>query len=313
MDIVCYIGTMKHVVLSICVGLAISATAVEKSTLGTSHDFRGPVGLQLYSLRNDFSNDVAGTLAKVRAMGFRYVETAGTYNLTPAELRRLLDVNGLKPISGHFPYDRYKNDMEGVIRDAKAIGLSYIGCAWIPHEGDFDEKECREAINVFNRAGEAAGKQRLKFFYHLHGYEFQPFQKGTLFDLLVSETKAAYVRFELDTYWALHPGQDPVELLKKHGQRWELLHLKDMRHGVKLGDLTGHSDVTNNVPLGTGQMDWPAILKAAQRIGVKWYFIEDESPTAAEQIPQTLKYLETVKFPEKDPEVPKKKPSPHGS
>jgi sugar phosphate isomerase/epimerase len=269
--------------------------------------------LQLYSLRNDFSNDVAGTLAKVRAMGFRYVETAGTYNLTPAELRRLLDVNGLKPISGHFPYDRYKNDMEGVIRDAKAIGLSYIGCAWIPHEGDFDEKECREAINVFNRAGEAAGKQRLKFFYHLHGYEFQPFQKGTLFDLLVSETKAAYVRFELDTYWALHPGQDPVELLKKHGQRWELLHLKDMRHGVKLGDLTGHSDVTNNVPLGTGQMDWPAILKAAQRIGVKWYFIEDESPTAAEQIPQTLKYLETVKFPEKDPEVPKKKPSPHGS
>ena len=304
---------MKHVVLSICVGLAISATAVEKSTLGTSHDFRGPVGLQLYSLRNDFSNDVAGTLAKVRAMGFRYVETAGTYNLTPAELRRLLDVNGLKPISGHFPYDRYKNDMEGVIRDAKAIGLSYIGCAWIPHEGDFDEKECREAINVFNRAGEAAGKQRLKFFYHLHGYEFQPFQKGTLFDLLVSETKAAYVRFELDTYWALHLVQDPVELLKKHGQRWELLHLKDMRHGVKLGDLTGHSDVTNNVPLGTGQMDWPAILKAAQRIGVKWYFIEDESPTAAEQIPQTLKYLETVKFPEKDPEVPKKKPSPHGS
>ena len=293
------------VFLTFCCGLAVAGGAVEKSNLGTSKDFKGPVGLQLYSLRDQFAKDVPGTLAKVRAMGFRYVETAGTYNLSAADFRRLLDVNGLKAISGHFPYDRYKNDVDGIIADAKAIGLSYVGCAWIPHEGTFDEQECRDAIKVFSHASEAVTRHRLKFFYHIHGYEFQPFEKGTLFDLLVSETKASHVRFQLDTFWALHPGQDPVKLLKNHGQRWELMHLKDMRHGVKLGDLTGHSDDTNCVPLGTGQMDWPAILKAANRIGVKWYFIEDEAPNAAEQIPQSLQYLETIKFPEKDPDEKK--------
>jgi sugar phosphate isomerase/epimerase len=74
------------------------------------------------------------------------------------------------------------------------------------------------------------------------------------------------------------------------------MHLKDMRKGLKTGELTGKTDVKNDVTLGTGQMDWPAILKAAKKAGIKYYFIEDESPTAAEQIPQSLKFLESVKF-----------------
>jgi sugar phosphate isomerase/epimerase len=73
------------------------------------------------------------------------------------------------------------------------------------------------------------------------------------------------------------------------------MHVKDMRKGVR-GDLTGRSDVTNDVSVGTGQMDWPAILKAAEQAGVKWYFIEDESPTVTEQIPKSLNFLEEVKF-----------------
>ncbi len=111
----------------------------------------------------------------------------------------------------------------------------------------------------------------------------------------MSETNPKFVRFEMDIFWIVHPGQDPVKLLDKHGARFELMHLKDMKKGVK-GDLSGHSPVTNDVALGTGQMDLPAILSAAKRAGVKWYFIEDESPTAAEQIPQSLRYLEQVKF-----------------
>jgi len=73
------------------------------------------------------------------------------------------------------------------------------------------------------------------------------------------------------------------------------MHVKDMKKGVK-GDLTGHSDVSNDVALGTGLMDWPAILKAAQKAGVKWYFIEDESPRSVQQIPQSLRFLEQLKF-----------------
>jgi len=86
-----------------------------------------------------------------------------------------------------------------------------------------------------------------------------------------------------------------VKILRKYPGRFELFHVKDMKKGLK-GDLTGHTDVSNDVALGTGQMNWPAILEAARQAGVKWYFIEDESPTAAAQIPQSLRYLEQLKW-----------------
>ena len=87
-----------------------------------------------------------------------------------------------------------------------------------------------------------------------------------------------------------------MKLLEKYGSRFELMHVKDMKKGVQTGEFTGKSDVNNCVTLGTGMMDWHAILKAAQRAGVKWYFIEDESPASAQQIPLSLRYLERVKF-----------------
>ncbi len=262
---------------------------------GVGPSFKGPIGLQLYSLRADFTRNVPSTVEKVKSMGFHLVELAGTYNLSPDKFKGMLADAGLKPVSGHFPFDRYKTDPEGIARDAKVLGLEYAGCAWIPHKDAFDEAECREAIQVFNKAGEVLRKQGIRFFYHVHGYEFTPFSKGTFLDLLMSETKPEWVTFQMDVLWVVHPGQDPVAWLKKYPKRWDLLHLKDLKKGVK-GNLTGGSDVTNDVTLGTGQMDWPAILKTARQIGVKYYFIEDESPTAAEQIPQSLRYLESVKW-----------------
>src|SRR5262249_3114730 len=133
-------------------------------SVGVGPSFKGPIGLQLYSLRADFSNDVPGTLAKVRGFGFNNVELAGTYNLTPEKFKALLDANSLKPVSGHFSYERFRDDPEGVLRDAKALGLQYAGCAWIPHEGNFNEKTCRAAAAVFNRAGQVLAKQGIRFF-----------------------------------------------------------------------------------------------------------------------------------------------------
>jgi len=182
---------------------------------GTGPSFKGPVGLQLYSLRGEFIGVVPATLAKVKGYGFKIVELAGTYNLSPEKFKQLLNTNGLTPVSGHFPFDRYRDDVEGVAREAKALGLLYTGCAWIPHEGDFDEKECRDAIAVFNRAGEALAKHGLKFFYHCHGYEFRPHGVGTFMDLLIKETNPKSVRFEMDVFWVAHPGQDPVNGLEK--------------------------------------------------------------------------------------------------
>jgi sugar phosphate isomerase/epimerase len=271
------------------------ATTTKQRSTGIGSSFKGPVGLQLYSLREQFAKDVPATMHQVQNFGIKYVELAGTYKVAPAKFRELLDTRGLRAISGHFSYEQCRDHIEDVARDAKVLGLQYVGCAWIPHKDPFDEKTCREAAAVFNRAGEALAKHGLKFFYHTHGYEFLPYGNGTLFDLLMAETKPEYVRFQMDVFWIVHPGQDPVKLFEKYGKRFELMHLKDMKKGTP-GGTTGHSDVTNDVPLGKGMIDLPAVLKAAKKNGVKWYFIEDESPTSIEQIPQSLRYLEQVKF-----------------
>ena len=292
---------MKRIISVLAaLGLLCCIHAAEKkeAEVGIGPNFKGPVGLQLYSLRADFGKDVPGTLDKVKNLGIKYVELAGTYNLAPEKFKQLLDERGLIPVSGHFPYERYRDDAEGVAKDAKALGLKYAGCAWIPHEGDFDEKTCRAAMAVFNKAGEMLAKQGIQFFYHTHGYEFQKFASGTLFDLLVRETHPKNVKYEMDVFWIVHPGKDPVRLLNEYGRRFELMHIKDMKKGTPTGLLTGHTDVNNDVALGTGVMDWQKILKAAKKAGVKYYFIEDESDSAAAQIPQSLKFLEQVTWPQ---------------
>jgi sugar phosphate isomerase/epimerase len=268
--------------------------AVQKTDKG--QNFENRIGLQLYSLREQFAKDVPKTLDQVRDFGIKYVETHSTYGLTPEKFRAELDSRGLRAVSGHFSYERCRDDIEGVAREAKILGLQYAGCAWIPHKDPFDEKTCREAIDVFNHAGEALAKHGLKFFYHTHGYEFLPYGKGTFFDLMMAETKPQFVDYEIDVFWIVHPGHDPVKLLEKYGSRFELMHVKDMKQGTPTGLFTGQSEVTNNVAVGAGVLDWPAIFKAGQKAGVKWYFLEDESPSSVQQIPQSLKYLANLKL-----------------
>ncbi len=276
------------------IAITNSGTLARAADAGIGPDFKGPIGLQLYSLRDQFAKDVPGTLDLVRDMGFKNVELAGTYKLTPEQFKSELDARGLKAISGHFPFERFRDDVEGIAREAKALGLQYAGCAWITHSGPFDEKSCREAIRVFNTAGEALAKHGIKLFYHTHGFEFQPFGSGTLFDLLMTETKPEYVTYEMDIFWVVHGGQNPATLFDKYGDRFSLVHLKDMRQGTPINLLTGSSDVKNDVAMGQGQIDYRRALPAAKKAGVKWYFIEDESPTSEQQIPQSLRYLERV-------------------
>lgn len=271
------------------------ATPQKQRQTGIGPAFKGPIGLQLYSLRQQFAKDVPATLDRVQNFGFKYVELAGTYDVAPAKFKEELEARGLKAISGHFSYDRCRDNIEDVAREAEELGLEYVGCAWIPHDGAFDEATCREAAAVFNRAGEALAKHKLKFFYHTHGYEFVPYRNGTLFDLLMAETKPDYVRFQMDVFWIVQPGQDPVRLLKQYGRRFELMHLKDMKRGTT-SDFTGHSDVSNDVPLGTGVIDLQAVLRAAKKSGVKWYFLEDESPAVVDQIPLSLRFLQQLRF-----------------
>ena len=254
------------------------------------------VGLQLYSLRNQFSKDVPGTLALIRSWGVTNVELAGTYGLTTEQFKAQLDAHGLKPISAHYGYDQFRTNLDWIIADAKKLGLQYVGCAWIPHGDQFDEKTCREAIQVFNRAGAELAQHGLKFFSHTHGYEFAPYKDGTYFDLMMAETNPKHVSYEMDIFWVAHAGLNPTDLMKKYGSRWQLMHLKGMKNGTPTGLFTGHSDVNNDVPVGQGQIAFPPLLKAAAAAGVKWYFIEDESDNSEQQIPVSLEYLRTVSW-----------------
>ncbi len=263
---------------------------------GTGDSFKGPLGIQLYSLRDEFKKDVPATLAKVHGFGFHDVELAGTYGKSPDEFNALLKANHLTAVAGHFSFERFRDDPEGVAKEAKALKLQWAGTAWVPHKDAVTEQWVRDTAKVFNNAGEVLAKHGIKFYYHNHGYEFVKTMDGTLFDLLVNETKPGVVYFEMDVMWTVFPGQDPVKLMEKHAGRWALMHIKDLKKGVPTGSLSGGTDNKNGVVIGTGQTDWPALLKASQKAGVKHYFIEDESPGVLEQIPQSLKYLEQIKF-----------------
>jgi sugar phosphate isomerase/epimerase len=282
--------------VSVC-GVAAWAVALSAEAAEPNTPFFNAVGLQLYSLRDQFAKDVPGTLDRTRDYGVHYVEIAGTYDLPLEKFAAMLKERNLQPIGMHFPYGRLRDDVEGCARDAKTLGLKYVGCAWAEHKEPFDEKQCREVAEVFNRAGKALAKHGLTFYYHNHGFEFQPWKDGeTLFDMLVQKTDPKYVTFQLDVLWAVLPGQDPVKLIEKYPGRWSLLHLKDLKKGVPTGKPQSSTDLTNDVTLGTGQVNWAPLIRAAMKDGVKYFFIEDESPSVTTQIPKSLEFLKKLEY-----------------
>jgi sugar phosphate isomerase/epimerase len=262
-------------------------------------DFAGTAGLQLYSLRDTFKTEPVVALDKAKTFGFTSAELYSGVPVPTEQLKTMLAERGITPISGHFSYDALKKDAAAEVKTAQALGLKFAGVAWIPHEiGNFGTADVQRAAADFQKFGEAFKAAGIQFFYHVHGYEFRPVTEGaseTFFDQLAAATKPDLVAFEMDVFWVTQPGADPVKLLEKYPGRWQLMHLKDIRKGARTGVFTGKAPLTDDVALGTGMVDWPAVLRTAAKTGVKHYFIEDESPTVLEQIPVSLKYLETLK------------------
>ncbi len=254
------------------------------------------IGLQLYSLRNQFKTDVPGTLAKIKEWNITFIEGGGTYGLPIEEFKALLKQNDLTMISVGAGFEELEKDPQAVAANAKAFGAKYVMCAWVPHKtGGFTMEEATKAIDVFNRAGRILHDQGLKFVYHPHGYEFRPQGDGTMFDYIIKRTDPRYVNYEMDVFWVKHPGQDPVELLNKYPSRFVLMHLKDRAPGTR-GNQEGTAPDETNVVLGKGDVGIKEVMDAARRLNfVKYYFIEDESPDVVEQIPQSLLYLKSIK------------------
>jgi len=256
--------------------------------------FTAPLGVQTYTFRKSFAVDPVKTLDTIKMMGFTEIEGSGG-RMAPEEFKRLCDERGLRIPSTGAGYEQLVRAPDSVAMRAKILGSSYVMCSWIPHtNGSFNFENAKKAVEDFNRIGKFLKEQGLTFCYHAHGYEFWPYENGTLLDYIIKNTNPKYVSFEMDIMWIHFGGGDPEALLKKYGSRWKLMHIKDLKKGTKK-DLTGLTSPENDVPVGTGELNIPAILKAAKKIGIKHYFIEDESSNVIEQVPQSILYLKSLK------------------
>jgi sugar phosphate isomerase/epimerase len=222
------------------------------------------------------------------------METGGARGVSLEEYKKMCTERGISIPSTGASYEEIVKDPMAVVKKAKILGASYVMVAWIPHQrGNFSLEVAQKAVADFNQVGKVLSENGLTFCYHNHGYEFQPHGKATLMEYLIENTDPKYVSFEMDIMWTYFGGGDPVKLLNKYGNRWKLMHLKDLKKGVK-GDLTGGTSTENDVALGTGQLDIPAILKAAKKAGIKHYFIEDESNDIRNQVPKSIAYLRSL-------------------
>ena len=279
----------KHfLILMLAVSLFTETTTAQNSL------FTAPIGLQTYTFRRSIGADPAKVLDTIKAMGITEIES-GSGRMHPQDFKKLCNERSISIPSTGAGYNDLVSNIDSVIWRAKMLGASYIMCAWIPHTtGSFNFENAKKAVEDFNRAGKILKENGLTFCYHPHGYEFWKHEDGTLLDYIIENTNPDYVSFEMDIMWIHFGGGDPAALLKKYGNRWKLMHVKDLKKGTKK-DLTGLTSVENDVAVGTGELDIPSIMREAKRIGIKHYFIEDESSNIIIQIPQTIAYLKSLK------------------
>jgi sugar phosphate isomerase/epimerase len=258
--------------------------------------FNHPFGLEIYSLRFEFAKDVPKTISLMKQMGFKDLEVSGYYGLTPKEFKAEMKKNKLTCSSMIFDYSRYQTDVGGIIKEAKLFGARYVGVGWIPHKTDsFNMDDAKKACEDFNDFGAKVKKAGLKFFYHPHGYEFAYYNADSCYqDYIMKNTRADLVCFELDPFWVKYSGVDPLWYMKKYPGRFELVHLKDLRNDVP-GSLTGSAPDETSVPVGYGEIGYPALLREAVKQGIKLFYIEDEAKNAVDQIPLSMHYIESLK------------------
>ncbi len=281
-------NTIYIVIILCCINLSKSHAQSNKPL------FPGHPGVVSYTYRDYFAKDVARTLDVVQANGFTDIEFSSLFGEAATELRAMIDARGIKCSSYGIGYDDLINKTDSIAKNALILGAQYVRVAGIPHKGDFTLDEAKKTVEDFNRAGKyLKEKYGLIFIYHNHGFEFQPYQNGTLYDYIVQNTDPQYVSFELDILWAFFPGQNPAGLLEKYGDRYKALHLKDIRKGIP-GNLSGGTNPDNETALGSGAIDIPSVIKAAVKYHIQHYYIEDESSRVLRQVPVSIAYLQSL-------------------
>lgn len=222
------------------------------------------IGLQLYTVRNAISSmGLDPVLTRLSEIGYREVELAGQYGLSAAELREKMDSYRLRIPSSHIGLNEIRGDWRGVLEDARTLGQKYIGVAYIPPNDDLDF--WRGIADEFNTAGRVAREYGLTFFYHNHNWEFDVIDGERPYDILLDETDPKFVSFELDLYWIIFAGVDPLTYFDRDPRRFPLLHVKDLlnREWADVGD---------------GEIDFGRIFRANSKSGAKRFFVEHDNP-----------------------------------
>ena len=264
---------------------ALAATECSAESLWAS-PYSMPVGIELYTVRDEMEKDARGTIEKLSKIGFKEVEivhfrTSGStaapqqlYGMSGKEFAKLLSDNGMRAPSGHFTVEDIKTDWEQSIEQAHDVGLEYMTNAWINEDDRFSMDSWKRLVDLFNKAAEPVQKAGMTYNYHNHNFEFLKIDNTVVYDYLTKNLDPK-IHFTLDCYWATHAGQDPVELMKARPGRVSILHVKDMPKGlaptVYFDAMQGHF-----VEPGRGVIDWARIFKAAKVGGVKHFYYEQD-------------------------------------
>lgn len=254
-----------------------------------------PLGMVSYTYRQSLQKDMATTLDSLKGMKVYDMEFSSLFGKKAIEIRKLLDERGMYCSSFGVSYQDALMKADEVAANAKILGAKFVRVAWIPHEGPFTKELADKTITDFSIIGKNLKENYgLEFCYHNHGFEFAPYEGGTFFDYIAKNTDPKFVNFEMDILWTFFPGIDPAKLLEKYPNRFKLMHVKDLKKGI-VGNLSGGTSSENDVALGTGQLNLPAIMKTAKKAKIQHYYIEDESSLHAIQVPESIKYLLSLK------------------
>jgi len=238
-----------------------------------SAPLRLPIGLQLYSVRNQLPGDFPGTLAQLRSDGYSVVEAAGYFDRTAADFRRAIDAAGLRCVSTHHPLNELHEHLDQWIDYAGLLGLEYIVCASSggmhrdpAAKGPQTLDDWRWIAGELNRIGQRVKAAGMTLGVHNHVPEFAVLDGVLVYDELLRLTDPNLVTFEIDCGWVVASGYNPVDYLRKSPQRFQLMHVKDMTAGAN-GQM-------HSTELGRGVIDYAPVMRAAS--GLRYYFIEQE-------------------------------------
>ena len=256
----------------------LAATVLAESFRPLRAQTHFSIGLQLSTLIKHKvpEAELVTNLREIAAIGFQQVEPwQSVYSIPADQLRRDIASCGLTAPSGHFEYTDLTADLSRQLDYAKALGLKWVVCPMLPKSQWTSAEGFQTAARQFNEWGRRVHDMGMRFAFHNHDYEFRQFDGKTGYDILLKETDPNLVFFELDCYWITQAGLDPVQMLDRLGRRVRMLHIKDRKAGFPSSNDMNESSA-HFTEVGTGGIQWPAILKAAEKLQIEYYFIEQD-------------------------------------